>query len=63
MSFFYLNGVLVATHFNKGKYGKVATCTIIFWLGLKEFLDNCVKQFHVYVWFATHRHHVYNFLD
>jgi len=32
-------------------------------LGLKELLDRCVAQFHVYTWFATQCHNIYNYLD
>jgi len=32
-------------------------------LGLKEFLDRCVAQFHVYAWFATQCHNIYNYLE
>jgi hypothetical protein len=57
---FYMNGVLVATHFNKGGYGKCTSRTIIFRLGLKELLERRVAQFHVYIWFVTQCHNIYN---
>ncbi len=60
---FYLNGVLVATHFDKGIYGKLASQIVILKLRLKEFLERCVAQFHVYIWFPTQRHNIYNYLD
>ncbi len=50
---FYLNGVLVTTHFSKGGYGKPTFRTIILKLGLKELLERCVAQFHVYIWFVA----------
>jgi len=40
---FNLNKILVATCFDEGEYGKVASHTIIFQLGLKENLKKCVK--------------------
>jgi hypothetical protein len=30
---------------------------------LKEFLKKCLAWFQVYIWFATHRHNNYNYLD
>jgi len=60
---FDLNGVLVATHFNKSRYGEPASQTVVFKLRLKEFSERCVAQFHVYIWFATQRHNIYNYLD
>jgi hypothetical protein len=46
---FDLNEVLVTTHFNKGGYGKPTFRTIILKHGLKELLEICVAQFHVYI--------------
>jgi len=54
---FDINGVLIATHFNKG------FCTIIFHPRLKEFREKCLAQFQVYICFATQRHNIYNYLD
>jgi hypothetical protein len=44
---FYLNEVLITTRFDKGSH------TIIFHPRLKEFLEKCLAQFQVYIWFAT----------
>jgi hypothetical protein len=44
---FNLNGVLIPTRFNK------CSRIIIFHLGLKEFLEKCLGQFQVYIWFTT----------
>ncbi len=60
---FDLNGVLITTHFNKGGYGKVASHTIILWPILKEFLEKCLMQFHIYIWSTTQHHNIYNYLD
>jgi hypothetical protein len=54
---FYLNEVLVTTHFNKG------SCIVIFHFGLKEFLEKCFVQFQVYIWFVAQHHNIYNYLD
>jgi len=45
--FFNLNKVLITTHFNKG------SCIVIFHPRLKEFLEKCLTQFHVYIWSVT----------
>jgi hypothetical protein len=60
---FYLNGVIVTTCFDRGRCWRVPSCTIIDRLGWKEFLERCVAQFHVYIWFPTQRHNIYNYLD
>jgi hypothetical protein len=60
---FDLNGVLITTCFDKGKYGKVASCTIIFQPRLKEFLEKCLAEFHVYIWSIAQHHNIYNYLD
>jgi len=60
---FYLNGVFVTTCFNRGEVEEVPSCTIIVRLGLKEFLERCIAQFHVYIWFPTQYHNIYNYLD
>jgi len=39
---FNLNKVIIATHFNKGGYGKATSHITILFLGLKEFLEKCV---------------------
>jgi len=39
---FKLNGVLIVTRFDKGGYGNPTSCTIIFHLRLKEFLEKCL---------------------
>jgi hypothetical protein len=44
---FDLNRILITTQFDKG------FCTVIIHLGLKEFLEKCLTQFQVYIWFAT----------
>jgi hypothetical protein len=54
---FDLNKLLIPTCFDKG------SCTIIFRLKLKEFLEKCLSQFQVYIWSATWRHNIYNYLD
>ncbi len=54
---FYLNQVLIATHFNKG-FHIVILCT-----ELNEFLEKCLAQFQVYIWFAAQCHNTYNYLD
>jgi hypothetical protein len=50
---FYLNGIIIATCFEKGGYGKAASHILGLMLGLKEFLEKCLMQFHVYIWFAA----------
>jgi hypothetical protein len=60
---FYFNKFLITTRFDKGKYGKTASCTVIFHPGLKEFMEKCLVQFHVYICFITQRHNIYNYLD
>ncbi len=47
---FNLNGVLIATRFDKGGYGNVAFRTIILHPRLKEFLKKCLVQFDTYIW-------------
>jgi hypothetical protein len=47
------NRIMITTRFNKGGYGKVAFYTIILWPRLKEFLEKCLMQFHVYIWSTT----------
>ncbi len=37
-----LNGVLIATHFNKARYGKTTACINILHHGLQEFLEKCL---------------------
>jgi hypothetical protein len=54
---FYLNKVLISTHFDKGSR------IIILCHGLKEFLEKCPTQFQVYIWYATQCHNIYNYLD
>jgi len=54
---FNLNEVLIATWFIRGFR------TIICHLGLKEFLEKCLAQFHVYIWFIAQHHNIYNYLD
>jgi len=54
---FYLNKILIATHFNK------CSCTIIFHFGLKEFMEKYLAQFEVYIWSTTQCHNIYNYLD
>jgi hypothetical protein len=39
---FNLNKVIIATHFDKGGYGKATSHITILFLGLKEFLEKCV---------------------
>jgi len=50
---FYLNGVIVATYFDRGGCRKVPSCIIILMLELKEFLERRVAQFHVYIWYPN----------
>ncbi len=59
---FYLNAVLSTTHIDRGGYQKGPFC-IIFKLGLKEFLERCIAQFHVCTWSITQFHNIYNCLD
>jgi hypothetical protein len=54
---FNLNGVLIATNFDRG------SCTIILRPRLKEFLEKCLAQFQVYIWFIAQKHSIYNYLD
>ncbi len=54
---FDVNGVLIATHFDRG------SCTIILCPGLKEFLEKCLAQFQVYIWSVAQKHNIYNYLD
>jgi hypothetical protein len=54
---FYLNKIFIATCFDK------RSCTIIFHLRLKEFLEKCFVQFQVYIWFVAQCHNIYNYLD
>jgi len=54
---FNLNGVLITTWFIKGFR------TIILYLGLKEFLNKCLIQFQMYIWFAAQHHNIYNYLN
>jgi len=42
---FDLNEVLIVTHFNRRFH------TIIFYFGLKKFLEKCLTQ--LYIWFVT----------
>ncbi len=44
---FDLDGVLIATHFDKG------SCIIILCPRLKEFIKKCLAQFQVYIWFVA----------
>jgi hypothetical protein len=44
---FNLEGVLIATHFDRG------SCTVILCLRLKEFIKKCLTQFQVYIWSTT----------
>ncbi len=60
---FYLNGVLVVTHFDRGGYHKAPSRTIILQPRLKEFLNKCVAQFHMYIWPIAYQHNIYNYLD
>ncbi len=46
---FDLNKVLIATRFDKGGYGKVASHTVILQPRLKELLEKCLMQFHNYI--------------
>jgi hypothetical protein len=54
---FDLNGIFIATRFDKGSH------TIIFCFGLKEFLEKCLAQFQVYIWSTTQHHNIYNYLN
>ncbi len=54
---FDLNGILIATCFNKGSH------IVILHLVLKEFLEKCLVQFQVYIWSATQHHNIYNYMD
>jgi hypothetical protein len=60
---FNLNGILIATHFNTARYWRAPPCIVIFEPRLKEFLERCVTQFHVYIWSTTQRHNIYKYLD
>jgi hypothetical protein len=53
---FNLNGVLITTCFDKD------SCIVIFRLGLKQFLEKCLAQFQVYIWFVAQHHNIYNYL-
>jgi len=46
---FNLNKVFIATPFNKARYQRSPPCSVILKPRLKEFLDICVLQFHVYI--------------
>jgi hypothetical protein len=54
---FYLNGILIATCFNK------RSRTNILHPGLKEFLEKCLMQFQVYIWSIAQCHNIYDYLD
>jgi hypothetical protein len=54
---FDLNGILIATRFDRG------STTVILYPGLKEFLEKCLVQFQVYIWSTTQHHNIYNYLD
>jgi hypothetical protein len=54
---FNLNKVLIVTRFDKCFH------TVIFRLGLKEFLEKCLVQFQMYIWSTTQHHNIYNYLD
>jgi hypothetical protein len=45
----FSNEVLVVTHFNKARYQRAPPCSVVFKPRLKEFLEICVLQFHVYI--------------
>jgi hypothetical protein len=60
---FYLNQVLITTCFEKGGYGKGASHILGVKHGLKEFLEKCLAQFHVYIWSIVQHHNIYNYLD
>jgi hypothetical protein len=49
---FNLNGIMITTCFN------MRSCTIIFHRGLKEFLEKCLTQFQVYIWFIAQSHNI-----
>ncbi len=49
---FDLNGIMITTCFNKRSF------TIIFHHGLKQFLEKCIAQFQVYIWFVTQTHNI-----
>jgi hypothetical protein len=50
---FDLNKVLITTHFDKSTYGKGAFCIIALMPRLKEFVENCFTQCHVYIWYIA----------
>ncbi len=54
---FNLNGVLLATCFDKGSH------IVIFHPGLKEFFEKYLAQFQVYNWFVAQHHNIYSYLD
>ncbi len=54
---FNLNKILIATHFNRG------SCIVTLHLGLKEFMEKCLAQFQIYIWFVAQCHNIYNYLD
>jgi len=54
---FDLNGVLLATCFDKGSR------IVIFHPGLKEFFEKYLAQFQVYNWFVAQHHNIYSYLD
>jgi hypothetical protein len=58
-----LNRIFVATCFNRGKYQRAPSWTIVLKPWLKEFLDRCIMQFHMYIWSIGQRHNIYNYLD
>lgn len=56
-----LNGVLVATCFNRGKYQRAPSWTIVFKPWLKEFLERHIMQFQMYIWSIAQCHNIYPF--
>jgi hypothetical protein len=60
---FYLNGVFIATCFNRGGHHKTPSCTFILRPRLNEFLQRCITQFTMYIWSTTQCHNIINYLD
>jgi hypothetical protein len=65
---FDLNGVLLVVKFNSGppirhQISPVLLCIVYLKLGLKDFLERCLVQFEVYIWYVAQWHNINVYLD
>jgi hypothetical protein len=46
-------GIIVSTHFDRGRYQRAPSPIVVFKLGLRIFFERCVMQFHLYISFVA----------